>query len=200
MKKIIFLSAAVTALFSINAKAQTGTVPSTGVTPASSTATLNVRLYPIQVIRVDPSQKTVNLDYKNMSDYENGVSIEQKNHLGVYSTGAFTVSVQSADEKLKNSNYESDNIDSKDISITATKGAMDTGILKGETSTGPSFNEVFLTQSAQELINSDTGGSNLTFNITYTAKGDQNAYINKYHNAEKPTVYTTNVIYTIAAK
>lgn len=190
---MFFLSAAVTALFSINAKAQTGTVPSTGVTPASSTATLNVRLYPIQVIKVNPSQKTANLDYKNMNDYANGVSIDQANHLQVYSTGGFDVSVLSADDQLKNSKYESDNISSKDIRITATYGSAN--LLKDVI-----FKEAVLGTTAQPLISSDKGGANVRFNIKYTAKHLENAYINKYHNDEKPTVYTTEVTYTIAAR
>ena len=40
---------------------------------------------------------------------------------------------------------------------------------------------------------------NNTFNITYSGEGD-GAYKNKYFGDGDPTVYTTNVIYTIASK
>src|SRR5690606_12766593 len=62
---------------------------------ASDVATLNVILNPIQTIEVNAAQKNVNLEYRTISDYANGVSATQVNHLKVYSTGAFSVSVAS---------------------------------------------------------------------------------------------------------
>ena len=183
MKKSIFIFSVIATLFSLTANAQTNT----------STATLNVNLYPIQTIVVNPAQSTVNLDYKTTTDYANGVNNDQGNHLTVYSTGAFTVTVNSSTNQLTNTTFSADNINSSDITITPKPGTA-------KPLTGAVLTVANLSTTAQEIISSDLGANNATFNINYSAKGDNDNYINKYHNAQNPTVYTTNVTYTIAAK
>ncbi|MCQ4036121.1 hypothetical protein [Kaistella montana] len=185
MKKSIFIFSVIATLFSLTVNAQ-----------ATSVATLNVNLYPIQTIVVNPTQTTVNLDYKTTSDYANGVNLDQKDHLEVYSTGAFAVSVKSSSTQLTNSTFSADNINSSDITITPKPGT--TNPLTGATLTPKQLSTS--TTVGQEIISSDLGANNATFNINYAAKGDSDNYINKYHNAQNPTVYTTTVTYTIAAK
>lgn len=180
MKRIIFLSVALTALLSLNANAQT------------SQTTLNVRLHPIQTILVNTAQNTVNLDYVTSANYKDGVDIDQPDHLTVYSTGAFTVTVNSSTDKLTNAAFSADNIESSDITITAKAGTT-------KPLTGAVPTSVKLGTTAQPLITSDKGGNNVTFDINYAARGNDE-YLNKYHKEESPTVYTTNVTYTIAAK
>ncbi|MGA9213337.1 hypothetical protein [Kaistella sp.] len=183
MKNVIFISAALTALFSINANAQ-----------ATGQATLNVNIYPIQTITVNTSQKNVNLDYKTVADYANGVNLDQADHLKIYSTGAFTVSVNSSTDFLTNADAKiDDKIKSSDITITATKGSTNELV-------GATFTPATLGAAAATLITSDKGGNDKTFNINYKATGGSDAYINLYHKDQSPTVYTTNVVYTIAAK
>ena len=47
------------------------------------------------------------------------------------------------------------------------------------------------------LIESSKGGRDLKFSVEYAAKGNDK-YINKYVKDENPTVYTTQITYTIA--
>lgn len=190
MKKLIFLSATLTALFSLNANAQT--VPATAVTPPPATATLNVRLYPVQNIVVNADQKVVNLDYKTAADYAKGVEIEQKNHLEIYSTGAFAVTVNSMTDKLTNTSNET--IDSKDITITPSEGTK-------KLTSASTLTPAKLGMDPKTLISSSVGSNSATFNINYSAKGGDDSYINKYTSGKTgPTVYTTQVIYTIATQ
>ncbi len=184
MKKTILVAIFLGGIFAANAQ----TTPGTKV----GTATLNVNLYPIQDITVNPAQKTVNLNYRTAANYKDGVSVNQEDHLTVYSTGAFAVSVNSLKSNLTNAIY-AEKIKASDIAVTASKG---TNAL-----TGATFSEVTLSNKATQLIASDKGGVNKTFNVNYTASGAlEDAYINKYYSAENPTVYSTEITYTIAAK
>ena len=64
----------------------------------SDNATVNVKLYPIQTIVVNPDSKVVNLDYRTTTDYQDGVNVDKKDHLKIYSTGGFEVNVSAAGE------------------------------------------------------------------------------------------------------
>ncbi|WP_430615279.1 hypothetical protein [Flavobacterium sp. JP2137] len=153
------------------------------------TVTLNVKLHPIQTIMVNPSQNEVDLDYTTNEDYARGVSVKQRDHLSIYSTGAFNVNVRSSSSLLTGT---ASNIDASDIKITAALGA--TKKLVGST-----VNSVNLTAGDQLLISNTLGGIDRNFNITYAAAG-AGKYINKYYSSESPTVYTTTVTYTIEAQ
>ena len=88
MKRIIVASLIMFA--GITAQAQTA--------PVTDNVTLNVKLHPIQTLVVNESQKTVDLDYKTEVDYATGVSSKVLvDHLTVYSTGGFKVTVRSSD-------------------------------------------------------------------------------------------------------
>src|SRR5690554_8136294 len=88
MKKIILSSMMIA--FGIAAQAQ-------------SNVTLNVKLNPIQTLVVNPAQETVELEYSSKDDYANGVtSGALTDHLSVFSTGGFAVTVKSADTHLTN--------------------------------------------------------------------------------------------------
>lgn len=151
-------------------------------------ATLNIRLYPIQTITVNPTQKTVDLDYKTTTDYTNGVSLAQADHLTVYSTGAFIVKVKSAASTLTGTKA---NIDANDVSISPLAGTSNQ--LANAT-----YTPANLSSTDQTIISSTTGSVNKNFNITYKAAGAQK-YVDKYFKTENPTVYTTTVTYTIEA-
>ncbi|RZK15493.1 MAG: hypothetical protein EOO86_16610 [Pedobacter sp.] len=151
-------------------------------------ATLNIRLYPIQTITVNATQKLVNLDYKTTADYATGVSSTQADHLTVYSTGAFVVKVKSAGTTLQG---QRSTIDASDVVITPIAGT--TNQLANVT-----YNARNLSNSDQPIITSTTGSVNKNFNITYKASG-ADKYVDKYFKTENPTVYTTVVTYTIEA-
>ncbi|MHA6727005.1 hypothetical protein ACX3PU_02955 [Chryseobacterium sp. A301] len=186
MKKSAILFGALLGLVSITANAQT-----------TATATVNVRLHPIQTIIVNPSNQNVNLDYNTEADYLNGVDATQADHLTVYSTGAFAVTVKSDTDKLKSTaTGVTEDIEASDIFVTASAGT--TNALEA---TGVTYEPaVSLKTTPTALFSSTIGGVNKNVNVNYAAKGDLDAYVNKYFNVENPTVYTTTVTYTIAAQ
>lgn len=155
----------------------------------SDLITFNIRLHPIQTIEVTPLQKVVNLDYVTKADYENGVNVDQPDHLRVYSTGGFAVRVESANSLQKSGSTEE--IDVSDIIISPSAGSTEAADIH--------YPEVNLKATAQELISSTTGGINRKFNINYRAAG-VNKYVDRYVNLENPTVYTGTITYSIIPK
>lgn len=114
-------------------------------------------------------------------------------HLTVYSTGAFAVNVQSKDAQLSSVNTSiTEKINAADIKLTPTAGT--TNPLSGS-----KLSTVTLSTTPTELISSNIGGVDKTFNVKYSAAG-ADSYLNKYFNVENPTTYTTVVTYTIVAK
>ncbi|MFA5555181.1 MAG: hypothetical protein WDA68_11605 [Phycisphaerae bacterium] len=158
---------------------------------ASADATLNVRLYPLQTIVVNPAQNNINLDYVTVANYNDGVSSLQADHLKIYSTGAFIVQVASANNDITRAGG-TETISASTIKVKAEEGT--TNPLTGQT-----MAEVGLSTTPTNLINSGTGGVDKNFNITYSGL-DLNGYVNNYFNDENPTVYSTTVTYTIAAQ
>lgn len=58
--------------------------------------TLNVKLNPIQTITIGAeTDKTIDLVYDSETDYAQGVEVDIPDHLVVYSTGGFAVTVKS---------------------------------------------------------------------------------------------------------
>lgn len=186
MKKLAFFLTIFCGLVSGTAFAQNTTT--TGPKPITATATLNVKLHPIQTIVIESNE--VDLEYKTKDDYSNGVTKTMNDHLIVYSTGGFAVKVKSENENLVREVGEGE-IPVNTINLVATLG---TGNESGST-----FKGVTLDTSDKNLISSEVGGTNLKFNVAYNGKGGD-AYVNKYNNVENPTVYTTTVTYTIEAQ
>ncbi len=193
MKKSILFAMFLGGVFAANAQITTPGAPQT------ADATINVKLYPIQTIIVNPLQKAVDLEYKTVADYDGEVSSEQENHLNIYSTGAFEVSVKStaADLTTTSTNPDNKKIAASDIKITATDGTLNE-------LTGATMPEVTLAMTPAALITSGTGGFNKNFNVTYAATGE---YLNHYldgttgtNSASAVTTYTVGVQYTIAPK
>ena len=159
----------------------------------SDNATVNVRLYPIQTIVVNPDSKVVNLDYQTTTDYQDGVDVDKKDHLKIYSTGGFEVSVSTAGD-LKSSDATK-NISAADIKITASAGTVN----PLTSTTSNTYKSINLSNTNQLLVDNATGGVNKTVSVNYAAAG-KDAYVDKFINGENPTVYTTTVTYTISPK
>lgn len=179
--KNLFLTAITVIGFAFTAQAQN-----------SGNVTLNVKLHPIQTLIVNPSQNTVNLNYHTTTDYANGVSSAQADHLTVYSTGGFTVKVESASDAISSAMATNSNtLAANSIQVAANAGSEALG--------GATYSEVNLSTAGGTLISSNTGGVNKKFNVEYKgAEADQ--YVNLYYNGENPTIYTTTVTYTISAQ
>ena len=127
----------------------------------SDKITLNIRLYPIQTLEVNPSQTVVNLDYVTQDDYTNGVRLDEPDHLTMYSTGGFAVTVNTSNLSLKNDHGSQ--IPSSDILITPLDGVSNP-------LSGAEFSSVHLSTEPKTIISNDAGGINKTFGINYQAK------------------------------
>lgn len=190
MKKIILTSAIIFATVAASF-AQGPVVPATPI-GKSSTAEVNLKLYPIQSIAVNPSQKKVDLEYRTVENYVNGVESEQKDHLTVFSVGGFAVTVTSANDDMTGGNSEMP-ISASTIHVKASAGTSN-GL------TDADFGDISLSSSkGGNLISSDNSAINKSVNVTYSGMG-ANAYADRFIDGEKQTVYTTTVTYTIAAK
>lgn len=161
-----------------------------GTSARSEPVTVNIKFTPIQSITVNPDQSKVNLEYNSVNDYELGVSQKKENHLTVFSTGGFVVSVKSDGNFKKQGGSGASSIDASDVRIEAERGS--------ETELG-NFTSVTLSESEKALITSAKGGNKLNYNITYNNKAGANyKYIDMYFDDDATSVYTATVTYTIA--
>ena len=184
MKKSILLAMFVGGVFAANAQ-NTNTTAG----PATGNVTLNVNLYPLQSIVVNPSSSQVNLDYKTAADYLGGVNKTEYNHLTVFSTGGFDVKVKSTDTELDGAGTA---IPLEDITITATQSVA------GSTANTLAFTSApkALTNGEQIIGSSSAAGSG-DIDVNYKAAGN-NEYLSRVVNGTT-TVYTASLIYSIIA-
>lgn len=156
---------------------------------STDNVTLNVRLHPIQSLLINPSQKVVDLDYMDKNDYLNGVSSEQQDHITIFSTGGFQITVKNDNSII---NAHGKNIDASTLKIKAENGSQP---IAGN----PEFQERELSPTEKFIVRSNVGAVDKTFNVKYTGAAD-NTYIDNYVAGQTPTVYTTQVTYTIVAQ
>jgi hypothetical protein len=151
----------------------------------SANVVLTVRLFPVQIIKVNPSQELVYLDYETTADYANGVQLEQPDHLSMYSTEGFVVKV--------NSSENSEVIPLSDIIIITPREGIQNPLI------GATFSPATLSSEAATIITNNNGDMNKTIGIHYQAKGN-NEYVDKYVDTGSPTVFSTNIVYSIEAR
>lgn len=156
---------------------------------AQNTVKLNVKLHPIQTLVVNSSQNIVNLEYKTKDDYANGVTSLNPDQLTIYSTGGFQVKVKSGNAAMQNGGK---NIQTNTIKITASAGSK--GVEGAQYS-----QDMDLTNNETTLVTSDLGGVDKNISIKYAGAGGE-SYINNYIFGQNPTVYTTELTYTIVSK
>lgn len=164
-----------------------------GIAAQAQNVTLNVKLNPIQTLVVNPAQETVNLEYHTKEHYASGVSSTLTDHLSVFSTGGFAVTVKSAGTHLTNTvkSGAHGDIEAGTIQIVASNG---TDAINSATN-----NTISLSGSEQTLVSSIYGAVDKTINVEYKG-ADANQYINYYVAGQEPTVYTTELTYTIVAQ
>ena len=152
---------------------------------------LAVHIHPIQTL-VIKNEKEVVLVYSKKTHFEEGVSKNVEDHIEVYSTGGFEIKAKTNNPNLVGTGANKITIASSDIKLLATNGtsSLDVGNMVEAKLDGK--NEV-------SLLTSSEGGVDKTFNVKYSAAGG-NEYINHYVSSENPTIYTTEVTYTIVAK
>jgi hypothetical protein len=118
-RNLFFVSALILfGLSSVNsAKAQ---VPPT---QTSDEVTVNIKFKPVQSIVVNSGQKTVNLEYNTLQNYQEGVSVTMNDHLEVFSTGGFIVTANTGGDFTR---VGGGTIPAADVKVIATKGTSTT--------------------------------------------------------------------------
>lgn len=160
---------------------------SSAIAQKADQVVVNIKFKPVQSIVVNSSQKHVDLVYRDKDNYANGVTSTQADHLEVFSTGGFAISVKTDGDFVRSN---SGTIDANDVTVKAAFGS--------NTTIG-TFTDAILSTTENTLITADKGGAALKYNITYdNTAGANNNYINKYIHSDSPaSIYTTTVTYTI---
>lgn len=155
----------------------------------SSAVRVNIIFKPIQMISVNPSQNTVNIEFNTLQDYENGVENLQRGHLTVSSTSNYEITVKAVESHLRMVNGDGE-IAVSNLRISA--------LLPQEMNNGISVASVQLDNQGKSIISSMRPSLETTFDISYRGQGGNHMldYVNKNGTA----VYTTEVVYTIATK
>jgi hypothetical protein len=148
---------------------------------ASDNATLNVVLADVRSIKLNPAQTTVQLNFNNTNDYQNGVVLNQAAHLEVTSTGGFQVKVKSSGVSLQSGTN----------TIPVSTITLAPSLSSGSADMGASFQTVTLSSTEQQMISTPNGSSRVVFDVRYTASGGQ-PYI------DKPAgTYVTTITFSI---
>lgn len=156
---------------------------------SAQTVTLNVRLKPIQTLIVNTAQKTVNLDYSTRDDYANGVTSTNADHLTIYSTGGFQVKVKSASAALQNG---AKTIQANSIQVKASAGT--------DPVNGAQYAALTpLSATESTLVTSSVGGVDKKISVEYKGAA-ANTYLDNYVAGQNPSVYTTELTYTIISQ
>lgn len=151
---------------------------------------LSINLHQIQIIKINPSQSEVTIDYKNAEDYLQGVVSVQQGHLTVFSTSGYEVAV-SSDAPLKVNNGNS--------AGSAQAGLMVGALLPQSANGAIQVNNVFLQGFKQSIISSQRSDLGLNFDIEYQGLGN-NGFLNLIDPNQAITNRKTQVVYTIEVK
>lgn len=164
------------------------------LTQTNDEVTVNIKFKPIQSIVVNSGQRTVNLEYNTLQNYQEGVSVTMNDHLEVFSSGGFQVKVKTSGDFTREGGNET--ILASEVKVQA---ALSTGNT-GDFGSG-GLPQVSLSSDEQPLIGADTGG-NFKFNVTYnnTDAGRDFAYLNKHVRPEETSVYKATVTYSIVTQ
>lgn len=158
--------------------------------------TINLVFKPIQSIQVNPDQKVINFEYDSPTDYSAGTvdnkTVTKDDHLTVYHSGPFAVSVTSSGFMNGETPLAGDH-----VKIIAGKGST----IPAERNNFNFINKPSLSAGTKEFFSSEGGGMGLTFNVTYEHDGwkSEDTYVNMANGTEA-TTYTATVTYTIASK
>lgn len=160
----------------------------------SDNVTINITFRPVQTISVSPAQKSIDISYASIDDHQNGISVTRDDHLTVFSTGGFLVSVEASSENFTRMGG-TETIPVKDVIIRAVDGTDNTA--------GAEFSDVVLSTAPSALITSSSGGRDLKYGITYdnSSGREANQYINRYMSRDgAETVYRSRITYTITTR
>ncbi len=151
---------------------------------------LNIVFNHIQNLTVNPAQTVTTLAYNTLADFENGVELVQKEHLTVFSTGAYVVKVKVAGEDfIKMGGQATQNLTLPQVTISALPVKQDASVLLETT---------VLSTAGKSIITSNHSAFNESFDVKYKGPGG-NVFLDYVSNNETST-YTNTVFYTIETK
>ena len=157
-------------------------------TVQAQNVTLNVKLKPIQTLVINTAQRSVDLEYSSKDDYKNGVTSTNNDHLSIYSTGGFEVKVKSNTVAMTNG---AKTINTSSIQLTPTAGS--------KAVSGATYSIITLAETEKVIVSSTSGGVDKNISVAYKGAG-ADAYLDNYIAGQTPTVYTTELTYTIVSK
>ncbi len=166
-------------------------------TQPSDQVTVNIKFKPVQSIVVNSGQKTVNLEYYTLQNYQEGVSVTMNDHLEVFSSGGFQVKVKTNENFTREGGTGTETILASEVKVQAARGTEN----NGDFGSG-GLPQVSLSSNEQQPLIGATTGGNFKFHVTYdnTAAGRNFAYLNKHVRPEETSVYTATVTYSIVAQ
>lgn len=148
---------------------------------------LNVVLSQVQSLTVNQSQGQVDLRFSRKEDFRDGVDINERNHLNVFSSGRFVVKV-SAQSDLQRPGGRA--IPASTIAVTP----MATGGITQVPGMTTANNVSLSPRESRTIIKSPTHGTIATsFDVLYHASGEGYALLDN-------GTYSATVVYTIEAE
>ena len=157
----------------------------------SDGVTLNIRFRPVQTITIQPSQKSIDINYSTQEDYNNGVSVTLDDHVSVFSSSGFQVKVEAGSDNFDNAGGAT-TIPVSDVVVNASAGSGNHN--------SNIYNSVPLSTMPEPLITSANGGRGLNYSVTYdnSAAGSAGAYEGNYATSgNDETVYSAEITYSI---
>jgi hypothetical protein len=164
-------------------------------TQTSDNVTVNIKFKPIQSIVVNSVQKTVNLEYNALQNYQEGVSVIMNDHLEVFSSGGFQVKVKANENFTREGGNET--ILAEEVKVQAAPSNGNT-----EDFGSGGLPQVSLSSNEQRPLIGATTGGYFKFHVTYDNKdaGKDFAYLNKHVRPEETSVYKATVTYSIVTQ
>lgn len=151
---------------------------------SSAGTSLSVELQSIQSIKINEGQSEVAVTLATTSDYVNGKSSIQPDHIQIMSNSDYEIKVSAA----TNLTGTGGTIDIGTVQLTPTQGSV------GLPSAALQLNSVALALSENTLVHSSQGDAQRSFNVKYNVSGGED-YINM-----PPGTYSTLVTYTILSQ
>lgn len=155
----------------------------------SGTVNINITLHPIQILKINPAQTEVALNYTDEDNYKNGVRNLQENHLTIYSTSGYEVSVFSDYAAFLSGEAEAQR-----------PSFLINALLPEAAPGGINVSNIQLLNYKQNIISSNRPNFGINFDVEYQGLGN-NSYLKHLHSENlEATVHRTRVTYSLEVK
>lgn len=148
----------------------------------SAGTNLKIELQSIQSITVNEAQSNVAIALTTASEYLNGKSSQQADHIKIMSSSNYEIKVSAATNLIG----ESSSIDVGTVTLVPSQGSIG-----GDSSNNLNMNPVALSLGDTTLVQASQGDAERSFNVDYKVSGGA-AYLNKPSGT-----YSTLITYTI---